>query len=455
MEQRGNKFRVKWWEGEYYPSGAKKFAWESGFSSHEEAENYGLDRESDIRNDRHIRKSDGSLLMKDYLKSWPDTLDVGHLRERNVRSYIRLYIEPRWGDSAVGDIKPSMYRAWEKWIKAQPNIGHSYAGEILRVFAMLMDDAVDDGLRTASPVKRKTRRGRYKKKPREKKRPMDMADVFQLALNGLTYWGLPGFAFNLTKPFTGMRPAELYALRREYCYPSWPASDPDDDQRREATERYNGVNPMPALRVQYQHQRKDGALELFPPKYESYRTLVIPRFLAELTELLLSSHDSEWAFVSISGGQLANANYAYHYWRPTADGRPATSTFERTRLGQHQVVDSRRPLPEIPATAYAGKRLYLLRHGHKEWLDEDGHPRVAVEHRMGHELPGVEGTYSNVTPAMERAIMESLQERWLRFVRTLGSDWRSRFPSSCPVDLLDWMESQVRVAAATDPATGS
>jgi hypothetical protein len=59
-----------------------------------------------------------------------------------------------------------------------------------------------------------------------------------------------------------------------------------------------------------------------------------------------------------------------------------------------------------------GKRQYLVRHGHKEWLDEDGHPRFAVEARMGHELAGVEGTYSNLTVAMEQGIMRSLQARW-------------------------------------------
>ncbi|MGN5381116.1 hypothetical protein ACQ4WX_40165 [Streptomyces lasalocidi] len=34
---------------------------------------------------------------------------------------------------------------------------------------------------------------------------------------------------------------------------------------------------------------------------------------------------------------------------------------------------------------------------------------------MGHEVPGVEGTYSSVTVAMERAIMKALQDRWETF----------------------------------------
>lgn len=446
-EKRGNKWRVRWETGAVHPdTGRKIYDSKSGFDSDTEAYEYGLDREADVRNDRYISRRDGSVLMKDYCKTWPDILDVGHLRERNVRSYIRLYIEPRWGETSVGDIKPSMYKAWEKWLKAQPNIGARYAGEILRVFSMMMDDAVADGLRQASPVQRQTRRGRYVKKPREKKRHMAAEDVLQLAQNALVFWGLPGFVFVLTMAFTGMRPAELYALRREYCPPSWPASEPDTELRDEALERYADERPMPAIRVQWQHQRKDGELCLLPPKYESHRTLVVPPFLAELLGLLLQSHEEEWVFPAIKGGPLAKANFSYHYWRPIADGRDARIT------GKPQW----RWLPAWPAVkAYAGKRLYLLRHGHKEWLDDDGHPRVAVEGRMGHELPGVEGVYSNVTPSMERAIMESLQARWVGLMRSLGEDFRLPSPTLLPVDLQGWLKMQVKAAAATDRETGS
>ncbi|WP_198676715.1 hypothetical protein [Streptomyces atratus] len=115
-----------------------------------------------------------------------------------------------------------------------------------------------------------------------------------------------------------------------------------------------------------------------------------------------------------------------------------------------------RPLPGWPTVkAYAGKRLYLLRHGHKEWIDEDGHSRVAVESRMGHEIAGVEGTYSNVTPTMERAIMGSLQARWQGFVVTSGADWLPSSPKPLPVDLLTWMKGQVSAAQVSNTPSGS
>ncbi|MFC9244581.1 hypothetical protein ACFT7S_11290 [Streptomyces sp. NPDC057136] len=161
--------------------------------------------------------------------------------------------------------------------------------------------------------------------------------------------------------------------------------------------------------------------------------------------MLLASHQSEYVFPSINGGELAKANFSYHYWRPIADGRPAT-VIRGKRGGRG---GSRRPLPawrEVPA--YKGKRLYLVRHGAKEWTDEDGHSRVAVESRMRHELPGVEGTYSNVTPVMERAIMVSLQVRWVQFAGTLGQDWEPISPRPLPVDLVGWMNRQVTAAAS-------
>lgn len=449
VEWRGSKCRVRWDTGQINPDTGKKiYDGKSGFTDEDEAYKYGLDRESDVRNDRYISRRDGSVLMKEYCRTWLDTLDVGHLREKTVRSIIRLYILPRWGETAVGDIKASAYKAWRKQVKALPHVGDRYASDILGVFSMLMDDAVDDELRTSSPVPRKRRRGRYKKKPREKKREMHIEDVHQLACNALTMWGFTGFVFIWTMACTGMRPAELYSLRRDFCHPNWPASDPDPDRRAEATARYISADPMPALRVEDQHQREggNGAPKRFPPKYESHRDLVIPPFLAELLEMLLDSHTSELVFPSIEMSPLASVNFSYSYWRPIADGRPAKETFTRVRLGQHQTVKYHRPLPVIPATPYAGKRLYLLRHGHKEWLDEDGHSRIATETRMGHELAGVEGLYANVTIAMERSIIQTLQDRWVKFIANVDPNGLPASPSPLPVDLREWLTAQINAA---------
>ena len=213
-----------------------------------------------------------------------------------------------------------------------------------------------------------------------------------------------------------MRPAELYGLTREYCYPNWPAADlrlnPDEQDRYDDDlERYGkGDDLMPAIRIERQVQYQGGELTFMPPKYESHRSLVIPPFLAELLEETLDGHDSKWVFPALNGGSLGAMNFTYVWWRTIADGA-------EERVGR-QARWNRPALPGVPS--FAGKRLYLLRHGHKAWLDEDGHSRYAVESRMGHEVPGVEGTYSSVTVPMERAIMKTLQERWERLQEQSG-----------------------------------
>ncbi|WP_405749783.1 hypothetical protein OHA19_08100 [Streptomyces sp. NBC_00012] len=237
---------------------------------------------------------------------------------------------------------------------------------------------------------------------------MTPAAVEALARNAHAVLGPAGYVFMWTMAATGMRPAELYGLTREYCYPAWPGSDlrvdPDEAERyAEDVGRYGkGEGLMPAVRVERQVQYEGGGLQFFPPKYESLSTLVVPPFLAEMLERLLKEHESRWVFPSISGGNLRSANFDHKYWRPIADGAKAD---EGPRWPGERLA-----LPEVPALS--GKRLYLIRHGAKSWLDEDGHSRFAVESRMGHEVPGVEGVYSSVTVPMERAIMKTLQERW-------------------------------------------
>jgi hypothetical protein len=70
-----------------------------------------------------------------------------------------------------------------------------------------------------------------------------------------------------------------------------------------------------------------------------------------------------------------------------------------------------------------------LRHGLQTWMDEDGIPEVLKTERMGHEMPGMQGVYGHVSPAMRADLKAALQERWevsLRKRALLGS--RSAVP---------------------------
>ena len=53
-----------------------------------------------------------------------------------------------------------------------------------------------------------------------------------------------------------------------------------------------------------------------------------------------------------------------------------------------------------------------LRHGHQTWLDEVGVRYVLQPERMGHEVPGMRGVYSHITPGMRAELKAGLQEWW-------------------------------------------
>ena len=414
IEWRGGTCRVKWWSGEYLPNGRKRYESKGGFLDEETAMDYGRDQLYEIRHGLHVSNRDGATLMTDWLDDWLGSMDHRHLTQRGYKSCIENHIRPYFQRATVAEIDVLAYRAFKKHVNK--TLSTDSAGNVMMVLGMVLDDAVPRLIRV-SPVERTKRRGKFTKRKRERKRDMDPRAVEQLARNAEVKFGYAGYVFIWTMAMTGMRPAELYGLTREYCYPAWPGSDlrlnPDErDRYEDDMERYGkGDGLMPAIRVERQVQYKDGTLAFMPPKYESYRTLVIPPFLAEMLERMLKGHDSQWVFPAKMGGCLGVVNFDYQWWRPIADG-----------ADERKAKQARWNRPAIPAVpSFAGKRLYRVRHGHKAWLDEDGHSRYAVESRMGHEMQGVEAVYSSVTVPMERAIMKTLQERWERLQEQLGA----------------------------------
>ncbi|GGQ26426.1 tyrosine-type recombinase/integrase [Streptomyces mutabilis] len=162
---------------------------------------------------------------------------------------------------------------------------------------------------------------------------------------------------------------------------------------------------------------------LTPPKYSSYRTLILPPFLGELlSEVLALNAHPTLVFPSQRGRPLRVDDQSYgRFWKPILVGQDA----EPIRRG-------RKATPALPAVdGLADMVPHGLRHGHEVWLDEQGHPRVAVEERMGHKLQGAEGTYSHTSPEMELGIARALQEAWEKSaVDEEAPQWERRRPSS-------------------------
>lgn len=436
VEVRGNSIRVKWWNGQYKldadgkPTNKKLYDSASGpapgvkFTNEHEAYTYGLDREYEQRHGKGVRRADASTLMSQYIWMWFDATDVRHNSTRTYRSILRSVIEPYWGSRPVGDITPIEYDVWKRRITDQ--YSENYAGQITGIFKMLMEDAVTKyRLRADSPIIEQRRRGRYKKRQVARvKTELPFEAVHQLASNAHTVWGFTGWTFIWTLAFTGMRPpGEMVGFQRGFASPNWPGTDPVPSRGREAAKRYKGMH---ALRVQHQAYYVDSVPTLAGPKYDSYRTLVIPPFLHEMHKALLASHSSPWVFPAMSGKHLLSTPFTDSYWKPIRDGAE-----ERKPQGRWKSRYARPKIPAVPEMA--GQDIYRLRHWHRELLDEPGADiaPIAKEARMGHEVAGMEGVYSRVTIGMERRIVTYLQTVWEKNVVAKGL-WVPPFPIPLP-----------------------
>lgn len=443
VEVRGNSIRVKWWNGEYKldadgkPTKKKIYESASGpepgvpFQDENDAYNYGLDRESEVRNGKYRPKST-DMNMAEYCDMWFGSLDLRVRSEDKYESMLRAVIKPYWRTWNVSQVTPVDCDLFRRDIAKR--YSYSYQTSILSVFRMLMDDAVlKYRLRDETPIISQKRRGRYEKKQtRRVKGELPITAVHQLAANAYQVWGYAGWVYIWTLAFTGMRPpGEMYGLQRGFASPYWPDADPDRERRREAERRYAGMHVM---RVEHQLYYVDGKPTLAGPKYDSYRSLVIPPFLHEQHAALLASHDKPFVFVSRTGKPMLGVGFTKNYWYPMRDGQdevravPGGARVSRPRLSAVEEM--------------AGQDIYRLRHWHKALLDEPGADvaDVAKEARMGHEMPGMAGVYSEVTLSMERRIVEYLQEVWEKKVVSAGL-WMPSFPTALPDDLFQGEKS--------------
>jgi integrase len=362
------------------------------FHSERSAEQYAQGLETDVRRKQFYNPRDGRTTVAEWAAAWLPSIDVGPLTEKEYRLRLKNQILPEWGGVAIGDLSPTAIVTWEKRIRQQ--VSKNYADAIVSTFRTMMDDAVSERLRADNPVaaRKSGRRGKYEPKPKDDKVIATPRQALLIARNGLEMYGLNEYALVLASAYTGLRIGELAAVHRDQL---------------ELVDRGQGAR----LHAQQQSQYVDGAFTEIPAKYDSGRGLIIPPFLAALLRQLLASRpDSEWVFTAPKGGRLLRSGAWYSGpWRFMVEGRPERPS--KPRVGYRAGV---RPVLGVEGLVPHG-----LRHSHKVWLDEDGHPRVAVEERMGHALQGVEGTYSHTTLTMELKIAETLQSRWEQSLRTV------------------------------------
>src|SRR6266568_2806608 len=231
-----------------------------GFATKTQAERKADTLESDEREGRHADPTAGRVLFAEWVNNqWLDALDVGVRTEENYRSKLRGHILPRWGDVALADITGSDVAAWAKKLR-QTGLADVTVTDTLKVFTLILNDAVDDRLLPASPVRRR-RRGRGRR--------------------------TAGMLI-LTAAFTGARWGELTGLQRPNLHLIHNAAGNTDSG-------YFDVDPeIGAL-----HESSAGKLWLGPPKTpESARRVTLPPFLVPLLRQFLTTHNHRHVFVT-------------------------------------------------------------------------------------------------------------------------------------------------------------
>ncbi len=116
------------------------------------------------------------------------------------------------------------------------------------------------------------------------------------------------------------------------------------------------------------------------------------------------------------------------------------------------------PAEPLPVASWLPLRPGLtphgLRHGHQTWLDDLGVRYVLQSERMGHEVPGMRGVYSHITPGMREALTAGLQELWETSLRA-----RARIAAFSPLGVLDallgaFQKPESKIGSQTAPKIG-
>jgi integrase len=408
-KDRRHYWRVKYRlpDGSYGSASRDDFG--NRFTTERAAEKYGLALETDADRKVFINPRDGQITVADWSQAWLDSLEVGNRSDKTYRQRLRTVILPEWGNRSMRDITTIAYTTWEKSLRGR--YADSYVKSTRSVMRTMMDDAVASKVIGANPVPTQAsrRRGKFKGKAREDTTVLATPrQAYLMACNAREWRGLSGYALVLTLAYAGLRIAEAAGLRRE------DVVLPDD-----------GSPAWILLRTQ--HQYVDGKPVQVECKYGSSGDLILPPFLADLLRELLESHTSEWVFTTPRGNKmLLGSEFYSDAWRRWVDG------------WEHPEGRALRVTSCPPMRAVAGIEGIVphgLRHSMKVWLDEQRHPRVAVEHRMRHVMPGVEGTYSHCTMQMQAEIAAGLQGLWEASQRVVvdAREWEpARRPKAAP-----------------------
>lgn len=375
------------------PNGRPQYKRVSGFPDRETALNHGLDQEADLRRGTWHDDRKGDLTLDDYFwHKWLPAQDIGDDTRHGRAGEYRTHIAPRWGKKPLNAIDTFDVMAFEKHMKATRSA--STAGNVLGLLRFMLEDAAHAELIKKSPMLPRQRARRGQKTPTAV-RIGKVTTIEQVLAIGERL--KPGDALMaLVALFTGMRWAEVAGMRRSFLTLGSGAD------ATSAPAVYVIDPEVGAL-----HEERSGRRFYGPPKGAKGRDVELPGFLAELLAAHLETFPKkrDALFVNSRGQTHNHSSFINNHWRQACDGWPERA-YETPSRGR-----GRWARPAAPAV-HEGLWFHDLRHTHKTFLADDGIEPRARDERLGHETPGMDGTYIHVTARMRARVLEALSARW-------------------------------------------
>ncbi|OXM56078.1 multidrug DMT transporter permease [Amycolatopsis thailandensis] len=349
-----------------------------GFSTRGAAEAYADDMETDQRRRVWIDPAGSRMTLGSWVERWFPVQDVDPRTVDNYESYLRCHVLVRFGVMPLGEITALDIDAW---VKESMEAGYATAtvASWVKLLSMILNDAVEQRLIPANPVRQRRRRGRRCRTIARERVWASPEQVLRIADQAGVLGGQVARLLVITAAWTGCRWGELAALHRDNL---------DLDTGRLV------VDPE----VGSLHESR-GRRWLGPPKTpSSARTIALPPFLVRLLRRHLETHPFEFVFTNACGSWL---------WRSTFDRRVLRPAIDGVRKPGVRVY------PVCPGLTFHG-----LRHSHKTWLIAGGAPEIAQARRLGHHLSNrVVEVYSHVAPEVETRLLADLQRRWNKATR--------------------------------------
>lgn len=333
-EKRGNLWRARW----RAPDGS----WPSkpGFTSRKDAENYGRDQESSIRNNSYVDPRAGRITLTEWVNKWFPAQDLELNTLSTYKYTIEVLILPAFGDRALMSLETHEIAAWEQKLVTK-GYQRRTAREARSTLATILSDAMPRYIQT-NPAARK--RGKGRKGQHRIERAEKAEKSWPTALETLLFAErcavLSGrdddFVLVITTAYTGMRWSEVMGLSPECVHET-------------------------TLDIAWKLYELEGRFYRGRPKDGSIRVADLPPFLSELLAGYLATtpqrkctcHNTEepwcsggeYVFLGQRNAHHRRSNYGARIVRPAADGWRPKREGRYGRPASPVLVDSSAPWP--------------------------------------------------------------------------------------------------------------